>query len=58
MGGPENIDDSTASPVGEESTEGKKETRVSGKGTIAEQEWTIVVSCSSRRVHLNSANVK
>jgi hypothetical protein len=55
MGGPENIDDSTASPVRGELTEGKKETGVSEKGKTAEQEGTIVICCSSARfVHLFS----
>jgi hypothetical protein len=40
------MDDSTASPVRGESAEGKKETGVSGKGSAAEQEGTIVI-CGS-----------
>jgi hypothetical protein len=46
MGGPENIDDSTSSPVRGESAEGKKETGVSGKGSTAEQEGANVI-CGS-----------
>ena len=53
LGGPENMDDSTASPVRGESAEGKKETGVSGKGSTAEQEGANV-SCgiSVAFVHL------
>jgi hypothetical protein len=40
-------DDSTASPVRGESAGGKKETGVSGKGSAAEQEGTIVICGSS-----------
>jgi len=43
LGGPENIDDSTASPDRGESAGGTKETGVSGKENTAEQEGTIVI---------------
>jgi len=46
LGGPENIDDSTASLVRRETAGGKKEMGVSGKENTAEQEGTIVI-CGS-----------
>jgi hypothetical protein len=43
MGGPGNVDDLTRGEINSAGFEGLKETGVSGKGTITEQEGTNVI---------------